>query len=126
MTKAKAQQQHKGKGISKSPDMMKSSSSSSSQANRAVKALGGKGIHCLRCKDKTPDGVHTYHKTQKGGNMIKTTCQTCKSKKCRFVGKGFWDNVSDGLSTAASAAAPYVKAAQPYLSTAATLAPLLL
>jgi RNase P subunit RPR2 len=95
--------------------------------SRAAAKQSGGTIHCLKCKKHTANGKEmTKHTTQKGGRLIKTTCSNCGTKKCRFVGAGFFDDAWKGIKTGVSTATPYVQAAQPYLSTAATLAPLLL
>lgn len=104
----------------------------SNAAGDYVSKLGddtkGGTIHCLKCKTHTRNGKMTMHTTQKGGQMVKTTCHQCGAKKCRFVkkGSGFFDDAWSGIKKGVETAAPYVQAAQPYLSTAATLAPLVL
>lgn len=85
-------------------------------------------IHCFKCKSKTDSVGATRHTTKKGGAMIKASCRKCKTRKCMMVKHGgdIWGSIKDGLSAANDAVAPVLKTAQPYLQTAATVAPLLL
>lgn len=97
------------------------------QSTSQTRWMGGT-IHCVKCRKKTGSSCITHHTTKRGGSLLKAKCNDCGVTKCRFVkkGSGFLDDIASGLSTAERTVRPYVEAAQPYLQTAATVAPLLI
>jgi hypothetical protein len=59
-------------------------------------------MFCVKCKRHT--GSSNLHKgmTKHGRHMLRGTCTVCGTKKARFVGKGFFSDLWDGIKNVGS------------------------